>query len=364
MGSPNDHLPPALSYDTINALLTSFALPPPTSVDPLQVTAAFHSIYLVHFSASDADALRPARARNEDGSMTLVLRVSGDHIPRAKTLNEVAVMRWIKANCPGIPVPAVVRFDAGTGSAIGREFTLLERAPGRSVDKMYKDLGDEVKARLVEQLTDVLVELNGHEWHHVGGLSIDDEGSVVPGRVLEDTFWLAPDIEELWGDGESVDTLNPTGPYDSHAGLVQGYLEVFIYAIDKHPSLAWLGDINPRLEALVARLPSMPSLSTTRLVLAHKDLHFANIMATPSGDITAILDWEFAGVVPALRWDPVRAFLWSGEHSEAANGERERMRGLFEQALQRRDVERWWTNGGDEVESVWAVVRFARALVE
>ncbi|KAJ2971324.1 hypothetical protein NQ176_g7748 [Zarea fungicola] len=131
---------PEVSSATITTLLASLSLPPPLTVEPLQVTAAFHSIYLVHFGANAGvkDAvLHPitTRTRNTDGSLTLVLRVSGVDIPHTKTANEVAVLHWLAQNTK-IPVPIVVRHDATTDNALGREFTLLERIPGRSVDKI------------------------------------------------------------------------------------------------------------------------------------------------------------------------------------------------------------------------------------
>ena len=359
---------PVLSTDTIAALITSLSLPQPTAIEPLRVTAAFHSIYLVHFAALSADVAPPFRTpRRPDEPVTLVLRVSGRDIPRTKTANEVAVLRWLAART-SIPVPAVVRFDASSDNALGREFTLLERVPGASVDKMYGELSEDAKVRLVAQLTGVLLELNAHEWQHVGGLQLDDKtGDVVPGPVLEDTFWMVPDIEMYWGAEESVKTLNPTGPYKSHAELVQAFLQVYIHAISRHESLAWLRqDLQPRLEALVAHLPFLETqLAATRLILAHKDLHFANVMATPDGALTGILDWEFAGVVPALRWDPVRAFLWNGQPDEATGTEKERLRGVFEKTLEERGIRQWWTQGiSAEVTDVWTVLRFTRALVE
>lgn len=358
---------PVLSTDTIAALIVSLGLPQPTAIEPLDVTAAFHSIYLVHFATLPASAapslptpLHPA------AEVTLVLRVSGRDLPRTKTANEVAVLRWLAART-AIPVPAVVRFDATPDNALGREFTLLERVPGRSVDKMYDALSEDAKGRLVAQLVDVLVELHTHEWQHVGGLQLDEAtGEVVPGPVLEDTFWMVPDIERYWGAEESVTTLNPTGPYKSHAELVQAFLQVYVYAIARHDSLAWLRqDLQPRLEALAAHHLPATQLAATRLLLAHKDLHFANVMATPDGTLTGILDWEFAGVVPALRWDPVRAFLWNGRQDAASGVEKERLRGLFEKTLEERGIEPWWTQGvTDEVTDVWTVLRYTRALVE
>ncbi len=359
---------PVLSAEAIAALITSLSLPQPTAIEPLRVTAAFHSIYLVHFASLPADAAPPFRTpRRPDESVTLVLRVSGRDIPRTKTANEVAVLRWL-AGHTSIPVPAVVRFDATSDNALRREFTLLERVPGASVDKMFADMSEDAKVRLVAQLTDVLVELNAHEWQHVGGLQLDDKtGEAVPGPVLEDTFWMVPDIEAYWGAEESVTTLNPTGPYKSHAELVQAFLQVYVHAVSRHESLAWLRqDLQPRLEALIAHLPSLETqLAATRLILAHKDLHFANVMATPDGTLTGILDWEFAGVVPALRWDPVRAFLWNGQPEEATGAEKERLRGIFEKTLEERGIEQWWEQGiPAEVTDVWTVLRFTRALVE
>lgn len=366
MATPEAYLPAPISEADIQSLLSSISLPPAISAKPLQVTAAFHAIYVLTFSASHAAALSPAPVPNPDGTMSLVLRISGKHIPRIKTSNEVAVLKWIKDTCaPTIPVPAVVRHDTSEDNVLGCEYTLLEKIPGHSVDKIYSQLSDGAKLKLICQLTDVLIELNKYEWKHVGGLQLSNTGEAVAGPVLEDTFWLVPDIAQLWGPDESIETLNPKGPYSSHEGLVQGYLEVFIHAIETHQTLSWLlDDFNPRLRALVSRLPQLAGLNDTRLVLAHKDLHFANVMATEDGTLTGILDWEFAGVVPALRWDPVRAFLWNGSMDESAGPEKERMRQLFEKEMKRRGVEPWWNQSSEATELVWTVIRFVRAIVE
>ncbi|UNI13632.1 hypothetical protein JDV02_000357 [Purpureocillium takamizusanense] len=396
MSSPRDHLPPRLSVDDIHRLIRHLSLPLPTSVEALQVTAAFHSIYLLNYPASTPaiEALLPAggahsrqqrrRRRRPDGSTTttttLVLRISGNHIPRIKTVNEVATMTWVREHT-SIPVPAVVAWDGvGEGTnPLGREFTLLEWVPGRSVDRMYRDMSEEAKLRLVEQLTDYLVELNGFEWHHVGGLRFDADGRVAPGRFLDDTFWLLPDVERLWPprggqqqqqEEVSIDTLNPRGPFASHAAFIAGYVECFIRGIDAHPSLAWLRDTIPRLRALADLLPRLPSLAATRLVLAHKDMHHANVMALEDGTITGVLDWEFAGVVPAHRWDAARAFLhpWTGEPDDVQEREKARMMRVFEGVLERKGVAPWWrleaVHDDGVTEDVWTVVRFTRALVE
>ena len=260
-------------------------------------------------------------------------------------------------------MPGVVRWGDTNDNAVGSEFILLEKMEGQSVDKMYDSLSDDTKLHLVKQLTDMIIELNTFEWHHVGGLQVDAKGDIVPGPALEDNYWMVPEVEQYW-KGETVESINPMKIFDSHAALVRGWLEVFIYSVNRHEKLQWLKDTVPRLEALIAKLPSVEALGKTKLVLAHKDMHFANIMAKPDGTVTAILDWEFASVVPAVRWDPRRAFLWNAKEGEEAYKEKYRLKGIFEEQLKTRGIERWWEGFGEDVDDIWKVVAFMRALVE
>jgi hypothetical protein len=346
----------------IRNLLFSLDLPHPEAITPLRATAAYHAIYIIDFPRHVLYELLPATTRNSNGTISLVLRVSGDHIRSSKTLNEVAVMKYVR-NHTAIPVPAVVRYDASWNNPLGREYTLLERVRGRSVDTMYDELSEDVKIRLVKQLTDILLTISQKDWSHVGGLRMTANGEYEPGPVMEDTFWMLPDIKKYWGDTETVETLNPKGPYANQVTYVQAYLQCFIHAIQRHHTLAWLRDLNIRLQKLMELVPDMPGLFETRLILAHKDLHFCNVMATEDGLITGIIDWEFAGIVPANRWDPVKAFLWNGKETSQAKEEKERLRPYFEAELNATSAERWWTVDPN-VEIVWDVIRYVRALIE
>lgn len=191
-------------------------------------------------------------------------------------------MKWVKANT-SVPVPAVVRFDAGEANPLGHE-----------------------------------------------------DGTVVPGRVVDETFWQAPDIERYWAGRETVSSLNVGGPYRSYSAFCAGYVDKFVYAIERHDRLAWMRDLVPRLRTFAALLSENHGvveelgLDGVKLILAHKDLHFANIMLDPlTGKITSILDWEFAGIVPASRWNPVKAFLWNTKQGAASKKEQNMLMSVF-----------------------------------
>ncbi|KAK1656259.1 phosphotransferase enzyme family-domain-containing protein, partial [Colletotrichum phormii] len=369
---PAAHLPPLLTPTHLLAFTTSLQLPPPTHTEPLTVTAAFHSIYLLHFSPSASPDLTPARP-NADGTTTLVLRIAGPHLPRIKTENEVATMRWVRKHT-SVPVPAVLRWDSSCANVLGYEFTLLERMPGCSADKIFWEMGEGARRRLVEQLVGFLAELwerSRDVWRHVGGLRVGDGGEIVPGPVVDEWFWMEPEIGRYW-DGETPETLNPVqGAFSGWVELLDKSVEKYVYAIGRHASLEWMRDLVPRLEAYreYVRIHA-DEVDDTRYVLSHRDLHLANVMVDMDGTVTGILDWEFGGVVPGPRWDPPNAFLfpWGGGDDEmAAKAERERMRGWAREVCREKGVEvevvGGWPYKGVQ-ETVQRVVNFTRAICE
>lgn len=74
MASLADYLPPTLSNDTIRAFALSQRLPNPISIQSLNVTAEYHSIYVLFFNPDDAKAISPnLRPISPEGPVDLVL---------------------------------------------------------------------------------------------------------------------------------------------------------------------------------------------------------------------------------------------------------------------------------------------------
>lgn len=339
MASLADYLPPTLSNDTIRAFALSQRLPNPISIQSLNVTAEYHSIYVLFFNPDDAKAISPnLRPISPKGPVDLVLRVAGHHIPRIKTENEVAVMNWLRKNTT-VPVPEVIRFDVTSNNVLQHEFTVLERVRGTALHEIYGRLSQEQLEQIVDQIIDIVEQLHHRSWDGVSGLTrAPGSGDVIPGRILEETYWQAPDIAKHF-PSESVETFNIHGPYESYTAYITALIRVYQHAIRLHSSLEPYRDLLPRLDALVNTFARHPKLNYTRYVLAHKDLHMANIMYDEYSErITGILDWEFSGIVPIQRWDPSRAFLWNRQRNARAVAEQKRIRAIFQKRCRARGV--------------------------
>ncbi|KAF5563463.1 hypothetical protein FNAPI_2672 [Fusarium napiforme] len=322
MSSPAAHLPAPLPYHAIQVLLLSLRLPQATSISNPQMTAQYHSVYFLTLPPTELSR----------GYSELVLRVAGNHLPEIKTMNEIGVMAWLSKNTT-IPLPEVIAYDATNSNPIHHEYTLLSRIPGVTLSDIYGSLSDKQQNDILDQLIDFLTQLQAHPWDGIGGLTFDRRGDVQLGPVVDETFWQVPDIEALWPEGETVATLNIGGPYKTYVDYMIAHVAKYIRLIQTHEKLASMRDIIPRLEAFVAALPNHANeLNNIKLRLAHKDLHFANMMYDPStGKITGILDWEFAGVVPSPSWNPRRSFLWNGIDTPESLAEKYKLMEVFEE---------------------------------
>ena len=202
----------------------------------------------------------------------------------------------------------------------------------QSLDQQQMDV-------ILNQLIDILSQLHAFEWEAIGGLTFDDEGAIHVGPVLEETFWQNPDIKRFW-PGETMSTLNIRGPCHSYVDYISAHMAKYMYAIERHEKLAFMRDTLCSLdEFLKALAVEAEELNKVKLRLAHKDLHFANIIFDRnSGKITAILDWEFSGVVPFTRWNPTRAFLWNGQENADSLEEKQRLLARFTALCAAREV--------------------------
>lgn len=362
MSTPIDYLPEPLSEDTINKLLVSIGLPRASSIVSPKVTAQYHAIYRVKVPPND-------KSPHTD----LILRVSGNHLPKIKTDNEVGVMSWVSQHT-SIPVPDIVAYSAATANPLGHEYTLLSHCKGDTLSEIYPSLTELQLEQILDQLIDVLEELHKHEWYQIGGLRQlkrkrhEKQGKIVVSRVLDETFWQVPDIVKVWPPGSTVDSLNIGGPYRSYVTYITAHIRKYIKLINNHQSLKLLHNFVPRLEAFMKVLCKHSSeLNNVKLRLAHKDLHFANMLYdVASGKLTAILDWEFSGVVPMTKWNPRRAFLWNGRDDEASGQEKQRLMDMFTRRCEDRGLKILADSSFTSPlqESMQKVVDLVRAITE
>lgn len=244
-------------------------------------------------------------------------------------------------------MPVVLSYDATTQNSLKREYMLQNRCSGVAVSDIYDTLNDSQKDKLINQLIDMQEQLHKHSFTTIGGLvhSPDDPAKIISGPILDEWFWFLPDIKLYFPNTEeSYSSMNACGPYLDYVSLVTDTVKRYKHIIQTHSSLASILDLAPRLDAFLQAISDNASvLNNIPIRLAHKDLHFANILCDPATcNITVILDWEFAGTVPSPRWDPPKAFLWNAQPGEKSLKEKYRLRERLEELCKEREKEVLW----------------------
>ena len=164
MGTPAEYLPRPISEAVINALLVDNGFPEAISIASAKVTAEYYAIYRITVPPN-------TRSAHTD----LILRVSGHHLPRIKTENEVGVMSWVSRNT-SIPIPDLVAWDASTDNPLTYEYTLLSRVQGDTLSDIYRSLDESQIRLIIDQLIDFLSQLHTHSWHEIGGFEAHRAG--------------------------------------------------------------------------------------------------------------------------------------------------------------------------------------------
>ncbi|KAI1420819.1 hypothetical protein F5Y12DRAFT_771111 [Xylaria sp. FL1777] len=228
-----------------------------------------------------------ARIRFSDGSTPWLLRVPrvsgfavGFPVPLAEYLirSEYATLKFLENTA--IPAPRAFSFgipSQGTDHGIGVCFLLMEELPGKPWD------GQGDSAKIWKGLAEIFAELEKHPFTKAGSLLVDSPEEVP------------------WVSGIASDRfvcLYPYGPFDTAAAYYMAWAEQYLVLIAD-------GQLYPQFPIdayLVYRFlqDNVPQLSDSKdkFFLKHVDDKGDHLMVDEDLNITGIIDWQMARVVP------------------------------------------------------------------
>jgi hypothetical protein len=108
------------------------------------------------------------------GSKGLIMRVPLPVDPQYKTLSEVATVDWIR-NKTRLPVPEIIAHQASRENAIGFEWILLTKVPGKPLADAWRSMQYRAKEQLVQQLAMYSSYLFKNQLHGIGNIYPDSK---------------------------------------------------------------------------------------------------------------------------------------------------------------------------------------------
>ena len=270
----------------------------PCTIDFL-AQGAFNKVYIVAF---------PDEGKEPE---EVIARVALPVDPKWKTLSEVATLHWVRDNT-SLPVPEVIAYQADRTSAIGLEWIVMSKMPGRALAGRWRGVTFSAKEAIVRRLAVFCSETFRAQLRGIGSLYLDDTGPVFRvGRIVSREF--------IWDS--HIHAPAPRGPFHSSRDWLLARLS--LAETDCHERLSRLQSAGPENEDLdlddledlhhtlgiISRLrrhldsffpPPGPAsdLSPERTMLLHDDLSRHNILVDDHGTLTAVVDWECVAAVP------------------------------------------------------------------
>lgn len=267
------------------------------------------------------------------------------------TASEVATMDFVRTRL-GVPAPEVYTWSSDPeANPVGAAYVLMEKAPGIALDAVWPDMPSSLKDEVVRAWVDVEKRLTVHLFGGCGSIFYSDNPlptstpfSAEGGR--DNRFVLGPVMtQRFWGEGKHRLDVN-RGPCEYNVPACSSNTDVrpvqspmdYMLALSRQER-EWLkafatpaaehGPFDPPAEVqrpelhlqlldkfdAIARylIPDDPVL--LRPVLLHPDVHAGNIFISKKAydagriEITSIIDWQHAAILPAFHTARVPQFL-------------------------------------------------------
>ncbi|KAJ5088840.1 hypothetical protein N7456_012456 [Penicillium angulare] len=224
-----------------------------------------------------------------------ILRVPCDNtlLPYQVT-NEVASRKFVAAKLPHIPVPKIFFYHAT--SLPGQSFIVEEYIDGPPLSTIWMTLTLPQKEIFADTLSTITLDLAETRFNFIGGLNIN---GLTPAPTVEGCKLFKR------RDKFHSEDFYPIGPYKSTKEYILACYEREICYYTHAPEhdidedLFRETSVQDFIVELQKKRDSIARIDMTDepFSLVHGDLHGRNIL-TKNGEISAFIDWEFAGSYP------------------------------------------------------------------
>ncbi|KAJ0417258.1 kinase-like domain-containing protein [Aspergillus carlsbadensis] len=237
--------------------------------------------------------------------------------------SEVAAMDFLRLN--GVPVPKVFEYSAMSSNAAGTEYIFMEYAQGINLGDVWFTLTEKQRSKIVTSLVELESRLFALQFPASGSVfyscDLADNISRVPLQRQESNtgkdFCIGPDMSLGMWYGRRLGLSVDRGPYKcTLSALTTGakkeiaYLtqygrplqplqrlrrELYNYKPQSH--LEHLATLNTFLQVAPHLIPN-GNPTFQRPVIRHPDLQPNNIFVSPDLEITSVIDWQHASILP------------------------------------------------------------------
>ncbi|PPJ52072.1 hypothetical protein CBER1_10035 [Cercospora berteroae] len=234
------------------------------------------------------------------------------------TASEVATMDVVREY--GVPTPTVYAYSTNASNPVGAEYILMEKVPGRCLGDIWYELSDKERVKLLGEIVTQEAKLFNIPFPAYGSVFKSDDLPDHMGRVALEArtgrFCIGPDVslknwfgtrsqleisrnpattaQQVLEDGAKKEIAwlqaraKPRLPFDRE------YREMFGYEnVDPAHHAASLGKF---LKVAAYIVPKDHWLQQP--VIRHPDLTPNNIFVDDDLNITSIIDWQHATVLP------------------------------------------------------------------
>lgn len=143
-----------------------------------------------------------------DNRQDVIARLPTPHAGPAHlvTASEVATMEFARKR-HGIPVPRVLSWSsAQTSTAVGAEFIIMEKAPGIEVSKVWPQLSEKLRLRLIDEIIRIERAALDNPLPSYGSIFFRrDVGPEMASVAVDETFVIGPSLDRsFWRDGREA----------------------------------------------------------------------------------------------------------------------------------------------------------------